>query len=136
LRNSGKLKGYNIPGVEENLIATLFADDATVYLSKHDKFSDLENILDKWCKASGARFNVNKTEIIPCGTEEHRQQMIINRSHNPDHEKLADSIQIAEEGTATRTLGVWVGNKVNDISVWSNTLDKINESLKRWNRGH
>ena len=60
-------KGFEIPGVERKLITTLFADNTTVFLSKFDKFSALELILDKWCIASGARFNVSKTEIIPIG---------------------------------------------------------------------
>ncbi|KZP28251.1 hypothetical protein FIBSPDRAFT_689948, partial [Athelia psychrophila] len=133
---SNKLKGYEIPGVEEKLIATLFADDTTVYLSKDDKFSDLEDILQKWCKASGARFNVNKTEIIPCGSEEHRVKMITERIYNPAFPKIPESINVAREGEATRTLGGWVGNNISEVSVWSKTLDKINESLTRWNRGH
>ena len=61
------LKGFEIPGVENKLITTLFADDTTVFLSQFDKFTDLESIMDKWCIASGACFNVSKTEIIPIG---------------------------------------------------------------------
>jgi len=67
LRKSN-LKGFEIPGVQERLIAKLFADDTSVYLSEFDKFSDLEAILNKWCIASGARFNVNKLEGIHMGT--------------------------------------------------------------------
>lgn len=136
MRKSDKLRGYEIPGVEEKLIATLFADDTTVYLSEGDKFSDLEEILESWCKASGARFNVDKTEIIPCGTEEHRVRMLTERTHNPNFPKLAENMRIAKEGEATRTLGGWVGNKVNEISVWSKTIDKINKNLTRWKKGH
>ena len=49
------LKGFEIPGVENKLITTLFADDTTVFLSQFDKFTDLESILNKWCIASGAQ---------------------------------------------------------------------------------
>jgi hypothetical protein len=69
---ASNLKGYDIPGLEERLIVNLFADDTTVFLSKTDKFSDLQNILDLWCTASTAKFNINKTAIIPIGTEEYR----------------------------------------------------------------
>lgn len=62
--------------------------------------------------------------------------MITNRSHNSGHKKLADSIIIAQEGDTMRTIGAWIGNKVDNISVWSNTINKIHERLKRWNRGH
>ena len=57
------LKCFEIPGVRDKLITTLFADDTTVFLSKFDKFTDLKAILNKWCIASGACFNVSKTEI-------------------------------------------------------------------------
>ena len=53
----------------------LYADDTTIYLSSTDKYSDLENILQKWCLASGAKFNLEKTEIIPIGTETHRGRL-------------------------------------------------------------
>ena len=76
LRKSN-LKGFEIPGVQERLIAKLFADDTSVYLSEFDKFSDLETILNKWCIASGACFNVNKSEGIPMGTP--------NGCDNPPH---------------------------------------------------
>jgi len=38
---ASRLRGYEVPGAIERLIATLFADDTTTYLSKHDRFSDL-----------------------------------------------------------------------------------------------
>ncbi|KAF8902960.1 hypothetical protein CPB84DRAFT_1775312, partial [Gymnopilus junonius] len=44
LRES-ELKGYDIPGGREKLIANLFADDTTVFLSEGDKFGDLQEIL-------------------------------------------------------------------------------------------
>lgn len=66
------LTGYQIPGARDRLITTLFADDTTVYLSEGDSVASLEEMLDKWCKASGAKFNLDKTEIIPIGTEKYR----------------------------------------------------------------
>lgn len=71
LRQS-ELKGFKVPGVSERLIATLFADDTVTYLDKDDDFGDLVKILDEWCIASGAKFNINKTETIPIGTLIHR----------------------------------------------------------------
>jgi hypothetical protein len=62
------LKGYEIPGSEEKLIANFFADDTTTFLSAEDNMDDLQNILTKWCTASTAKFNIQKTEVIPIGT--------------------------------------------------------------------
>jgi hypothetical protein len=57
--------GYKIPGVASKAVVKLFADDTTAYLSEHDNLTDLYQILENWCLASGAKFNVAKTEIIP-----------------------------------------------------------------------
>lgn len=56
IRNS-ELEGFLIPGTAERLKATLFADDTTVYLSEHDNFSILQNILDTWCTLKKQRFS-------------------------------------------------------------------------------
>lgn len=136
LRKSEKLQGFNIPGTNEKLIATLFADDTTVFLSEFDKFEDLEVILKNWCIASGARFNVEKTEIMPIGTPEHRQNLIRSRKNHATHEPLGQEIHIAVEGEPMRTLGAWVGNGINEVSVWTKTIEKIRTNLERWSRGN
>ena len=72
IRNSQLIEGFQIPNTNHTVKVNLYADDTTVYLASSDKYMDLEAILNKWCKASGARFNREKTEIIPIGTIEHR----------------------------------------------------------------
>ena len=71
LRESPDLAGFDIPGIRDKLIVSLYADDTTIYLSESDSYAALQNILSRWCTASGAKFNLEKTEIIPIGTEEH-----------------------------------------------------------------
>ena len=73
LRNSPDLEGFPIPGAATNDIVNLYADDTTVYLSESDRYDTLEYILTRWCRASGAKFNVEKTEVIPTGTKQHRE---------------------------------------------------------------
>ncbi|KAF9258758.1 hypothetical protein L218DRAFT_974830 [Marasmius fiardii PR-910] len=41
------LKGFELPNLEEHLIASLFADDTTIFLSDDDEFADLQQILDE-----------------------------------------------------------------------------------------
>jgi hypothetical protein len=60
LRNSENLHGYKIPNVTNRIIINLYADDTTIFLSKEDKYSDLEEILSIWCLASGAKFSMEK----------------------------------------------------------------------------
>lgn len=35
-----------------------------------------------------------------------------------------------------RILGAWVGNKVNQVLVWANTLDRISDNVERWKKCH
>lgn len=69
------LRGITIPGIN-NILITLFADDTTLFLSKNDRFDDAQRILNQWCRVSGTKFNIEKTEIIPIGMEEHRPTVI------------------------------------------------------------
>ncbi len=56
------IAGFQLKKQTDSLITTLFADDTTVYLSKEDSFETLTEILNKWCRASGAKFNVEKKQ--------------------------------------------------------------------------
>jgi hypothetical protein len=53
-----------------------------VYLDAEDDFGSLVEILEEWCTASGAKFNINKTEMIPIGQIEHRDRVRANRFIN------------------------------------------------------
>ncbi|EJD46021.1 hypothetical protein AURDEDRAFT_36857, partial [Auricularia subglabra TFB-10046 SS5] len=132
---SSELKGYDIPGLEEKLIATLYADDTTVYLTKEDLYQQLDGILDDWCLASGARFNVQKTEVIPIGSAEHRADLVATRVAGPGSEVPA-GVRIARDGEVTRILGSWPGNGVKNVAAWSIIEDKVYERLDRWDKTH
>ena len=127
------LKGFKIPGVKEKLITMLFADDTTVFLSEFDNFMDLESILDKWCLASGACFNVSKTEIIPTGDPLYHEKVIATHCIHPSQEPLPNSIHIVQDQESVQMLGTWIGNNIDQATVWSPVLGRIRESLDRWN---
>jgi ribonuclease HI/exonuclease III len=135
LRNSN-LEGYRIPNLPNKLITNLFADDTSVYLRENDNFSELQEILTDWCKASGAKFNIAKTEIIPIGQQEFRNNVIQTRKLNPDQLPIPNEIHIAQDGEPVRILGAWMGNKLNNISIWTPTLEKIDKSLAQWAKSH
>jgi exonuclease III len=134
LRKNDQLEGFNIPGIGEKLITNLFADDTTVYLGQNDSFDDLTDTLDLWCKASGAKFNVNKTEIIPIGSEAYRNEVLITRRPAPLNPTIGLNIHIAKEQEPTRILGGWVGNGIDEQAIWSKNIDKINQTLERWEK--
>ncbi|KAJ2920244.1 hypothetical protein MD484_g3, partial [Candolleomyces efflorescens] len=132
LRNSN-LEGFKINEEIERLITTLFADDTTVYLSKNDSFKDLEDLLNKWCAASGARFNVEKTEIIPVGNPTFRENIINNRTiPNAQNETIPPSIRIAKDGEPVRALGAFVGNNVDNAQVWAPTIETLENKVNFW----
>ena len=137
MRADGNLKGITIPGLPNPIKANFFADDTSLYLGKEDSFNYAQEMLQDWCIISGAKFNIEKTEIIPIGTETHRRQVVSTRKINQrDTDTLPDRIKIAEDGDAIRFLGAWIGNKVNDITPWEPVLDNINKRLKRWGKTH
>ncbi|KAF8912563.1 hypothetical protein CPB85DRAFT_1193624, partial [Mucidula mucida] len=113
----------------------------TVFLAEYDDFESLTKILDDWCMAlAGAKFNINKTEILPIGVPVHRQGVRNNRTMsglgNSPGQDIPEGIKITMDGEAVRTLGAWVGNGSKQVDVWTRTLDKIEENLNRWERGH
>ena len=135
LRNDPTVRGITIPGLEEKIVVNLFADDTTLYLSEEDKFDNIENILKTWCEVSGAKFNIEKTEIIPIGTVEHREEVIASRKISPrDTNQLDSRIRIAKDQEATRLLGAWVGNNINDLTPWETIVDMSKRDLERWSK--
>ncbi|EJD48235.1 hypothetical protein AURDEDRAFT_30769, partial [Auricularia subglabra TFB-10046 SS5] len=134
LLRKSSLKGYEVDGLTDRLIATLYADDTTVYLSVEDDYEALLEILEVWCRASGARFNATKTEIIPIGKESFRRDLIQTRKMRPDATALPEGIRIAKDGEVTRILGSWPGNTKGNAAAWSTILDKVQDRLDRWSR--
>ena len=65
IRGSTSITGIQIPRTRKFLKIKLFADDTIVFLSEEDSIDDLQTILNDWCEVSRAKFNIEKTEIIP-----------------------------------------------------------------------
>ncbi|KAG2063307.1 hypothetical protein BDR04DRAFT_947200, partial [Suillus decipiens] len=136
IQNSPKLSGFHIPGLTDRIVVNMYADDTTIYLSSKDRYSDLEDILKNWCMASGARFNLEKTEILPIGTKLHRERVVLQRRLNDLDEPWHNMVNIAKDGSPIRTLGAWVGNEVEQATSWEPILTKIEKNLARWNQCH
>ncbi|KAI0326748.1 hypothetical protein GY45DRAFT_1229415, partial [Cubamyces sp. BRFM 1775] len=134
LRKSG-IAGFNVPGLAERLVASLFADDTTVFLSETDSYGELMNLLRTWCTASRAKFNNDKTTVIPVGTEAYRRQVVCLRKLSPraESERLPADIKILPDGQAARVLGAWLGNNVDPSGAWTPVLDTVRRCLMRWN---
>jgi len=129
---ASSIRGIDVPNLDEKVKVSLFADDTTVILTEHDSLSDLTKILDEWCDVSGARFNVEKTEIIPIGSAEYRRGLVETRRINRGGETVPASIHIARDRDATRILGAWVGNELNPEEPWRKIIETIKKDFKRW----
>ena len=137
LRNNPNIHGISIPGTEERIITSLFANDTNLFLHKEDCMDRVQETLDKWCLTSGAKFNMEKTEIIPIGSIAHRNQVITTRKINMnDQAPFDECIRIAKDGEAIRSLGARIGNNTNEETPWEPVLDKAQQKLKAWNRFH
>ncbi|OSD08368.1 hypothetical protein PYCCODRAFT_1342847, partial [Trametes coccinea BRFM310] len=129
------LRGFKLPGWLEALKATLFADDTTVYLGEGDKFEVLQRILDTWCSAAKAKFNLSKTEIIPIGTPAFRKELADTYKSSGRWEDYPPDVHVASDGEAVRILGAFFGNGIGECDVWSPRLAKLEDTLKRWKLG-
>ncbi|KAF5331328.1 hypothetical protein D9611_011812 [Ephemerocybe angulata] len=128
------VKGLDFPGLERPVLAKLFADDTTVYLGETDDFTLLFALLERWCAASGARFNIEKTVVIPLGSKRQRTEMHRMRRYHPDSEPVPPEIHIAGEGEMVRLLGSYYGYGFKQVEVWQPTLEKVKATLGRWGR--
>ncbi len=142
IRNSA-IKGFSIPRCNEVLKAVLFADDTTVYLSRGDDFKILQTVLDTWCSAAKARFNIGKTEIIPIGSPAFRAEMAETYRITGGWENYPRNVHVAQDGEAVRILGAFFGNGIENVDIWTLVLTKIvamrkplMDVMARWLNGH
>ncbi|XP_006460215.1 hypothetical protein AGABI2DRAFT_54974, partial [Agaricus bisporus var. bisporus H97] len=133
LIRKSNLKGMKIPDILQNLKVLMFADDTTVFLHKDDNYHDLIEILNNWCLASGAKFNIAKTEIIPLGSREYRETLTETRKLSERHNPIPEDTRITRDRDKVRILGAWIGNGGSEDKPWETIKTKVSNKLDRWN---
>ncbi|KAH9852908.1 hypothetical protein C2E23DRAFT_690728, partial [Lenzites betulinus] len=128
------LAGIEVPGLPERIVSTMFADDTTVFLRSTDSYNLMNDILDKWCEGSRAKFNGPKTVIIPIGPTSSRDRLRKERSMVDGGPPLPPEVKILEEGEGTRVLGAWIGPAYDDCGPWARVTETIKSNLERWER--
>ncbi|KAL1938790.1 hypothetical protein VTO73DRAFT_11170 [Trametes versicolor] len=129
------LRGLMIPGDTDRLIATLFADDTTVFLGEGDDYADAIAPTTVWCRASRARFNLEKTEVIPVGSVEYRASVLATRKLNPGATAIPANVHIVRDGEAVRSLGAWIGNGTDEAAPWAPLIETMKKNMERWEKG-
>ena len=129
---SSSLSGIEVNTKVNRLIVSLFADDTLVYLRETDSLNDLQKIISTFCKASTARFNMEKTEYLPVGNKEYRKKVVDTRCFGDN--EIEQGVKIIKDGEAMRTLGSWVGNETNADLQWEGVLRKQEETMAAWSK--
>ncbi|KNZ71277.1 hypothetical protein J132_00082, partial [Termitomyces sp. J132] len=62
-------------------------------------------------------------------------EMITTRKQRGSNMIILEDIKIAGDGEAMHLLGAFIGNRVENTSVWTPTLEAITRELKRWGLG-
>ncbi|KAI0830484.1 hypothetical protein BC628DRAFT_1407977 [Trametes gibbosa] len=131
IRNSN-IQGLSIPHCGKALKATLFADNTTIYLAATDDFAELQHVLDTWCTAAKAHFNLKKTEIIPVGTPEYCTNVENTYRITGQWGNYPENVHMAADGEPVRILGAWLGNGVNESEIWAPKIEKILTVTNHW----
>ncbi|OJT05923.1 LINE-1 reverse transcriptase -like protein [Trametes pubescens] len=129
------LRGLMIPGDVERLVATLFADDTTIFLGEGDEYAAAIAPTTVWCRASRARFNLEKTEVIPVGTQVYRSSVVATRKLSPGAEPIPANVHVVRDGEAVRSLGAWIGNGTDDAVPWANLIKTMSKNMDGWAKG-
>ena len=97
----------------------------------------VQEVLDEWCGASGAKFNTEKTKIIPIGTREYRARMIETRKVNQEERAPLDAkIKIMKDKEVIQLLGAWIGNDTEVETPWEPVVNRIHKMLVRYRKFH
>jgi len=126
------LEGFKIQGLEERVLVSLFTDDTLVYMNKKDDNKILKQTIRNFCEASTAKFNNKKSEILPIGTKEYRNNVIKTRTINKtNNDKLDQAIRIIEDNDSLRTLDAHIGNDSETSIQWEIILKRQSRILKK-----
>ena len=107
-------------------------DDTTVYLLENNRIEDLQHVLQQCCAMSGAKFNIEKTEIIPVGNRTQQDEIRETGRMNGQDQGIPRDTHIAKDRKLVRILGTWLGNKIDQATTWATLLESCHKHLKRW----
>lgn len=117
LKNDKMIKKIKLPGGSECVVQQ-YADDTTCMVKDMDSIKRIVELVDKYGKASGAKINVNKSEI-----------MFIN-TNTPDESE----VQFKIKKDYMRILGIYMGidSKGARDNLWTEVINKMQKIFNMW----
>ncbi len=114
----GNIKGIGFGGIEKEQKIYQYADDTTLILKDLDSVERAMNKIQKYCKGSGAKINIDKTVMMRIGTAK----------------PLPDYFSFKEETENMKILGIRFGKdekKTRDL-IWDEILGGMERRLTFW----
>lgn len=117
IKQDRRIKGVEIPGGEQNII-NQYADDTTITVKDVNSVKRVMENIGMYGKASGAKINVEKSEIMYVG--------------NVKKDDCDIPFKIAKD--YIKILGVFVGTKEKEARdlTWTGVLNKVKQVLNLW----
>lgn len=113
-----EIKGIRIEGSNIQEPIYLYADDTTLLVEDIQSVDKAMGIVEKYCKGSGAKVNIEKSLCMRIGNVE----------------TLPQHMHFKEEGEHIKILGIWMGMDFNkaDIFNWEGALKGMEQRLRFW----
>ena len=95
-----------------------FADDTCMLLHHVDEIKPMNKALKRWCKATGMKENEDKREGLALGWYRNAA--------------MPDGIKWADEGSWVVSLGVPIGNELNETKWWLKKIEATRAKAMQW----
>ena len=122
IRNNVNINGFKLPARnnegEIEIKISMFADDTQTYHSSEASIVESFKIFEQYCKASGAKLNLHKTEAIYIGSWKN---------------KTPEFKQIKWVNTVIG-LGTTFGHNINYEEIWMKKFTKFKKQIEKWKR--
>jgi len=104
----------------------MYADDMNLFLSdEHDNVAAIKECLVNMSTTIRCKFNLDKTDVLPVGSLEHRVSMYRAGVDLPGACTLPPDSPL-------RILGVWIGSPDNATPWWAAILAHIQALIRQW----
>jgi len=128
MRLRGQIRGLSVHGLAPVKVA-LYADDINLFLSENDSIPSLASCLEDTSLAVGSKFNLEKTDVKPVGTEGFVRRCHEEQCMGPS--TLPGAYVLPPEDPL-RILGVWIGDTSLALPRWKQIERHISKLIRQW----